>query len=112
MKYRIDLEHETLFGLDLRTVRPGIWVKPDWWPTDGRLFPLDVYEEDYFPGAMRISTGLSLIPSLPVRVTITGRTAIFNGTTYKVRAKIEFLLDGEPSETTGAVVYFPAHDDY
>lgn len=85
------------------------WIQPDsWGPGGWSLFDGDAFDKSYFgPDTLRIETGQEIIPSLAVRVTVTGHKVIRydNNGRAGYRCKIEFIGDGDPSTYTGGVVY-------
>lgn len=85
------------------------WIQPDsWGPGGWSLFEGDAFDKEYFgPDTLRIETGQVIIPSLAVRVTVTGRKVTRYDSKGKAgyRCKIEFIGDGEPSTYTGGTVY-------
>jgi hypothetical protein len=89
------------------TPKPGMIVQPDLWPSGGwRLLPGDKFDLEYFGTDLRIETGKDLIPSLPVKIIITGRKAHWEyNVGYRVRIKIEFCRDSEPSQFSGGWLY-------
>lgn len=79
-----------------RKPRVGDYVKPDQWVMGDKLTFSDGFSDGSFPGCdFRLMSHLGY--NLAVNIIITGRTVRSNG---KVRCKIEFVGDGEPSVFT------------
>jgi len=80
----------------------GDYVLPDGWVSriGGVLQPGDAYVDESYQGApFRLTTGLELIPTLPVSIKITGRTVNWRKfSAPAMRCRIEWIQDGEPSE--------------
>ena len=90
------------------TPRPGMCIQPDLWPYPTTLIAADDFDRSYFGSdTIRILTGQDIIPSLDIKVTVTGKT-LFKCSCcnqYKARVSVEFLKDGEPSDFTGGWIY-------
>lgn len=90
------------------TPEAGDTVYPDEWPSGGgKLVYADAFDQEYFgkdgQNVFRIKTYQKLIPTLPVKIEITGRTAQRKWGGYYIRCKITFCMDGEPDVITGGL---------
>lgn len=99
--------------LNKTSAQVGDQLYPDQWPSPGNLIAPDSFDLQYFGGdILRVNTNQPVIPTLPVKVKITGRKAVYcwsftpGKTTYKVRVKVEFVKDGEPSTFSGGWLFF------
>jgi len=84
-------------------------LSPDLWPVGGHelITPSDFDVEYFGRGTVRIKTGQSIIPTLAIKIWITGRRSHWtSGPCRKIRVKVEFLKDGEPSDFTGGWLFF------
>ena len=83
-------------------------ASPDGWPVGGhRLEVAESWEESYFgAGVIRFQTGIPVIPTLPIRIRVTGRKLHETGSgNYRIRVQFEHIKDGEPSEYQGGWLY-------
>ena len=79
----------------------GMTIMPDGWSETfiySKLVEANEIDRDVLGASFRIITGHEAIPTLPVNVNVTGRTARRWGGGLRTRIKIEFVKDGEPSE--------------
>ncbi len=85
------------------------WIQPDLWNSSSAVFEGDSVDLEYFgQDCLRLETGNDIIPTLPVRITITGRKSCKYDSYNRIsgyRCKIEFLNDGEESTFSGGIVY-------
>ena len=82
----------------------GTYIKPDGWYLGECLSASDGWKDASFPGcAFRLPAGNGLY-KLAVNVTVTGRKVNKQG---MIRAKVEFVGDGEESTFTGAWMSLP-----
>ena len=84
------------------TPQVGDYVQPNHWATGELLLPGDGFKDSSFPGAQfRLPSARRRGPTLAVNIKATGRKSHFTGTGWKVRVRIEFVGDGEPSTFSG-----------
>jgi len=84
------------------------WIQPNEWTMGGwSIFEGDSFDKQYFGNdTLRIETGKDLIPTLAIKVKITGKKAKFDHKgRFGYTCKIEFLNDGEDSTFTNGIVY-------
>ena len=84
-------------------------ASPEFWQGGGhRLVTASDYDIEYFGrGTIRILTSQTVIPTLAIKIHVTGRKELLirvYGTT-KIKVKFEFLRDGESSEFSKGFVY-------
>ena len=91
--------------------KPGMTIYPDLWPPSGtEIIDSDEYEKWYFGYEMlRLKTYQEFIPSVAVKITITGRVIKYTSCDKRLRCRIEFLKDGEPSDFTGGWIVIPRY---
>lgn len=80
--------------------KAGTLIKCDEWHHMTRLLECDWDKADF-----RIESGRWPYSKIAINITITGRTVQYTGSGAKVRIKIEFVGDGEPSEYTGGWLF-------
>ena len=82
---------------------------PDGWAAGGWALykPSSLDIEMWGNDVLRIDTGHSSIPTLPVIIHITGKAGKCTPHgNYKIRVKFEFCKDEEPSEFSGGWLYY------
>ena len=84
--------------------RDGFYpVQPDEWQAGGwKIREADSFDSQYFGfGTLRIDTGHETIPTLPIKIYVTGRTVQYTRQNPRIRIEVEFLRDGESSVWSG-----------
>ena len=86
----------------------GDFVVPDKWIFGEKLETDDGYSDTEFPGCQfRLRSTPRGVPlgSLAVNIKITGRDLQYHWNGQRLRVKIEFVGDGEPSQFTGGWLF-------
>ena len=86
----------------------GDFVRPEFWDFGDNLIEGDSFSDSSYSGSdFRLLRSYdSIIPSVPVNITITGKTPMRKSGQYWMRCKIEFVQDGEESTfSKGLILY-------
>ena len=84
------------------TAKPNDEIQPDEWPGYARLIEADDFDKQYFGAdVLRVETNTTLIPTLAVKIEITGRHVSADyWRNPKIRCRIEFPQDDGTSVVT------------
>ena len=103
----ITIKWEYLYST-LPKALPGMYIQLDSWNIPHKLVPAGDFDTKFFGTPLRYKTELPIIPTLPVKVEITGRvvhTLDYGG--MKMRAKISIWNEDEnnPNEYRGWLIW-------